>query len=328
MGKMQIRYALSQAGQKASLLAGGDGREVQVVDVPDDLRETALRDPDCTMDADGDALLSLADKTSNGKLCCVRRYPTYSVDKRTRTPVTRHRVGWGGTDQPEYVVYSVGEKAYGRELLFDSPQDAAALLTTNAEAREEAPRQLAEVKAEVERLNSLPETIAAREQAQKWAEEYDREEDEFREKKEAREEEEERAKAAAQAAFRAEAEGWIRGLGSERLHAILDEGLLDGSLALYRAERLVTDRPGWIYDSNWCGGDVEHRDIRNPSMAALEALREAKAAGIEAELKWAHHGDSDDYEYGDQLKYIREPILVATFLGRRIVKRLGKQEGD
>jgi len=316
MGKMEIVYYLTEEGRRANLLAGGDGNVRQVLDVPEELRERFLALAD--VDRDGDASLDRPDYTTT--VGYEPKLVDRAVDDCPRS--------WNRCDERgQYRIYS--PSGVSADFAYDAPQSAEAVL-----ADVEAYRALdlgaakAACQVECDRLNADPEVADSKAAAEQWVADYLQQERETEERLERKREEEKRAKAAAQAAFLADAEDWIREHGSERLRAILDEGLLDGSLALYRAERLTAERPGWIYDDNWCGGDVEHRDIRNPSMEALEALGVARAAGIECELRWAHHGDSDDYEYGDQLKYIREPILAAEFLCRTIVLRVTKQDTD
>lgn len=104
---------------------------------------------------------------------------------------------------------------------------------------------------------------------------------------------------------------WIRDHGSERLQKIVRLGLLGRSEAVYRDERLVRDRPGW----RWLHDDDDVRDALNPNMASLNAL--------EAARKTVH--DSVDLVYLVTATH-KGPALMATFLGREIVRELEQNE--
>lgn len=110
---------------------------------------------------------------------------------------------------------------------------------------------------------------------------------------------------------------WIRDHGSERLQKIVRLGLLGKSAAVYRDERLVRDRPGW----RWLHDDDDVRDALNPTMASLNAL--------EAARKTVH--GSVGVPFVTDLVYLvtpthKGPALMATFLGREIVRELEQNE--
>jgi len=121
---------------------------------------------------------------------------------------------------------------------------------------------------------------------------------------------------AGKARKRGEVEAWIRERGSERLLMILEEDLLDDSMAVYHDERLAAELPGWEWDDD--GADKE---IRNPSETALRALREARkevgeiVSGLHLGYIW-YDPDQDDYD-GSGRGVV---ALQAEFLGRDVRK--------
>ena len=113
---------------------------------------------------------------------------------------------------------------------------------------------------------------------------------------------------------RGEIEAWIRERGSDRLRMILEEDLLDDSMAVYRDERLAVELPGWEWDA-----DGANREIRNPSMEALQALREAreeigeKVEDLELGYLWFEPEEEDYDATGHGVV-----TLQAEFLGRDV----------
>ena len=83
------------------------------------------------------------------------------------------------------------------------------------------------------------------------------------------------------AAKQVKMEEWVREHGSERLRKALALGLLDASRGAYYSERLALELPGYIWDGK---PEFEESEIRNPSLAALEALETARKVDEEAIL--------------------------------------------
>ena len=111
-------------------------------------------------------------------------------------------------------------------------------------------------------------------------------------------------------------ETWVREHGSERLRLIVEENLLDDSMAVYRDERLALELPGWEWDT-----DGANKDIRNPSIEALRALAAARkevgeiVSGLELGYIW-HEPDEEDYD-GQGHGVV---AVQAEFLGRDVRK--------
>lgn len=126
-----------------------------------------------------------------------------------------------------------------------------------------------------------------------------------------------------------ERDQWIREHGSERLNLILEDGMLDDSMAVYRDEMLRFHRPGWIWDNDWHDGDVEHNSIRNPTKEDLLWYRKVKESFPKCDLIYALLApDIDDYytetDKGEAL--VKETILVDKFLGKRVVLRKNRDD--
>jgi hypothetical protein len=140
--------------------------------------------------------------------------------------------------------------------------------------------------------------------------------------KEAKKDAEKRAKAEEQA----ERQAWIRKHGSERLNRLLTEGI--EHMAVYRDERLATERPGWRWESDVEGG---WREPRNPPMEALELLDAARMTLPEegrgnAELVyWVFEGDRPPCDAcdGEGATAWRGYAVVDTFKGQTIVFGFG-----
>jgi len=90
-----------------------------------------------------------------------------------------------------------------------------------------------------------------------------------------------RSESAAKAeAEKAERDAWIREHGSDRLKKALELGFADQSMGLYRNERLALEYEEswrWHWESNQDLKDAEHKEIRNPSIEALEAYEKLLA---------------------------------------------------
>jgi len=119
---------------------------------------------------------------------------------------------------------------------------------------------------------------------------------------------------------------WIGVYGSDRLKAILAEGYIEQSRAVYRDERIAHDLPGWEL-----GGDGEDKEIRNPTLTAIEALQEERKANsarpIEVEdLDLVYVVWKDKDEYGDTCKTHGWPCLTGEYLGWQV--RLPVEPGE
>lgn len=90
---------------------------------------------------------------------------------------------------------------------------------------------------------------------------------------------------------------WIQAHGSERLRMCMEEGI--EYAAIYRDERLRHEAPDWVWD-RWDSDQLAYSEPRNPSLAALQMLREARGTFEDAELQYATVSvDTEDDDYCD-----------------------------
>jgi hypothetical protein len=100
----------------------------------------------------------------------------------------------------------------------------------------------------------------------------------------------------------AEAEGWVRAVGSTRLRKALQTGTLASAMGAYRDERLSHERPGWSW---WDVKQIPVKSIVNPSESDLDDLIEARSLDPDAKLAFNPNMGS---------------VITSTFLGRPIIK--------
>jgi DNA-binding protein H-NS len=330
----KLVYALSEKGQKKSFANGGDGKQIQEVDLEEanvlgDLRDKAVELGQIRADGSITVFVPTSDAfRRNGK-------GGYELDYFNKTTM-----GWKVKEKRNIIGSWLCEASYPvyaaerveQDFRIDEPIDYSSRETTLAgiarlldfamQTKIDLTEGKAKVAQQVKELNESPEVQAAIKEAQAKVEAA-KQAKEAAEKKlaakaKARAEEKERE----QAQFVADAKQWIAENGSERLHLIVEHDFLDESLNVYRDERLAQERPGWQYWDKWCEknldegcdpDDVELRDVRNPSLDALRALSEEKKV----------HGDDVDmaFLYNDDYD-VRQVVLTASFLGKDIIYAL------
>lgn len=154
-----------------------------------------------------------------------------------------------------------------------------------------------------------------------WAEEAQAEADRRNERDKKKKEAKEAEEAARRAAEQTEIEAWIRYRGSDRLRMILDEDLLDDSMAVYRDERLAVELPGWSWNEGGKG-----RYIRNPSLSSIQALRDARKdiGGLVEDLKlgYLYFEGGWDEDFQEEIEPHGYPVLRGSYLGRQVCRRI------
>lgn len=98
-----------------------------------------------------------------------------------------------------------------------------------------------------------------------------------------------------------EATAWIADHGSPRLKKTVEAGLLEGSLAVYRDERLANDHPDWLWLAR--ADEKAVRDPINPSEEALDSLLLARES-VDPKASLRFHTDA------------QQVLVVASILGR------------
>jgi len=257
VGTVQIRYRLSEAGRRASLIAGGDGRDGQTVDVPATQELIALAE----VSADGVARISL-------------RSPGYGFDSPVADPAA---VAIAEAADRQFQRAEVDARAERQSIARDAQirADVHAYLSDSTSRRVGTCAILY-----IGNRRSGPpsgEALTLPEDLDYVLDEHDR-----------------RcaldAQISADAARRevAEREAWIRAHGSDRLRRHVAEGIEYS--AVYRDEHTAweaaeLDRmaPGWMYGE--AEDSDEPRSVSDDVLALLDAARESLPGSLHASAR-------------------------------------------
>jgi hypothetical protein len=290
---VKIAYRLTEAGRRACLLAGGDGKEVQIAEVP---LSSALLEL-ATVRTDGSAWIYATAMMSEHRALCGEKTVHFKNGL-----LCNFEDGHDG---------SVRETSI--EAIDVPPADVAAwVLGIPWENRKR--QTAAEERAAQTRLRREAEKLRFEEEAARNHEAKVRE----RARQAAIEEQEAAAAAAAAAEKAAKRAEWIRAHGSERLRKALELGLIESSLAVYREERLAHEYPGWVIDNKETEKESE---IRNPSLAALAALEEARKISPDACLvKVRPNDDDEDHAWREAVRIDDLPGIESSKVFYRIIE--------
>lgn len=286
MTKMvKVTYWLSEAGQKNSLLAGGDGKHEQVFETPATERLIKM----AKVSWDGEMTLEV--KIGKPRYKITNSYPKVTgigeIDGNCCQEIIT------GVERPSYS-YSIG-------MLLDEPQtidsilakyDAAdklfwdmekAIPEENKKLEYNYKKRLAEVTARYEKKQA--EAVAIE------AERVTREQ---------------------------EKADWIMKYGSDYLKDCLE---LDVKANLeYVVERANIEFPGYVVDYT---NNTSWGEKFSPSKEALSELRRIRGLGVEALIVWltspaqVRKEDNDDCEYDYRDKYEPcEAVVIRNYLGK------------
>ncbi len=273
--RITIRLHLTEKGQRAHLLAGGDGCQVHEFQgsygraIAAELMEHATISPRGDVTVDGGWVDAMPDNFA-GYVLTKKREERARAEAALLETWRRQLAGGGDYGEPSRGKIE-GETAILSGAGFSRP------------LRLPLTPELATEIGEHEVAHQLwAEANRASEQRRK---EREREEKAAREQKAA-------AKAAAEEAYQKQRDEWIRVYGSERLQKILALGLIEDSHNVYRDERLAKDYPGWQVDD---ATTEKEGEIRNPSLQALQLLEDTIKEFPDAYLVTVKSKDPDDY---------------------------------
>jgi len=285
----KVYYMLSKEGQKESLLAGGDGKAIQTIEVAQDgpfFKEYLTY---ATVDSDGETHLGVG---------CSRNFLWNPV--HTHYGVEEVSMNYGTTCCPVYVkTPQVCEKTETVE--FDAVQDLGdilewlnvtkyRLIDTKAQAEATVEALMLGVN---EKVGQVIEKMAQDEMERAAAVERQYLEEEARKK--ARKEQE---------SARRE---WVMEFGSDHLQRGVKAG--HSCQRQYVRERLAIELPEYKLDF---GDDVYTRERVCPSVAALDELDRVKGLGFEARIVWIEdEQETSDYYFRDG-----ESVMVEKYLGK------------
>jgi len=258
--KVCIEYLLSEKGRKASLLAGGDGKERQQVCAPLSPEIIKL----ATVDSHGNAYLQVG---------------FTGISLQNSIIISKIKVKSSGC-APGWDWQT--EIAFQR---FDAPQSVEALVAweANRVAALAAAEADPENQAEIARLKAV---YAVRQAAKAEADRRDR--DRAREEEASR-----RAKQEAERAFRrAEKAAWVAEHGSDYLRRAVTLGY--DCQRQYVTERAATELPEFVVDFD---DQARWKERACPGPDALGILESLIGQGYEAEVVWltAPPWETDEY---------------------------------
>lgn len=272
----KIEYLLSEEGRKKSLLAGGDGKEVQMVvtDITPELLELAR------VNADGTVILKLTG---------------YMV-----LDVEIEMVGVHGLDCPRPRWDEQTASSCNGQKYFDAPQTAETLISWDSNRRKHVEAKKAELQPKFDRLQTEYEAAKAEKLA--------RDEDEKAQRLATVEAANAKTKAERDR-LEAEKLEWIQAHGSEYLKDAVSLGY--NCQRQYVTERAEMEFPDFDVDF---GDNAKWTSRSCPSPEALQEVKELVAAGHEAEVVWltddgAEREDWEDFESC-------EAIVIRNYLGR------------
>lgn len=256
---VKIVYRLSANGRKASLLAGGDGKQVQTLSVGhgDPLYPQAVAL--AKVEVDGTAVVNLntsMDLPPDG----VWGFPEYDTPQTTEFLLRdeQARKSWYDDRKAKAEADKVAErKAKVAELLAagaDSLLHWTGMRWVTTREADDLQKHLGDLYQQAVALAKVKTEAADAE-------------------KEAQAAAEKKAKAERQAREKAEIKAWATAHGSDRLKKCVANDIECG--AVYRDERLALEYPGWEVDGSKL---PTFDDPRNPPAEALELLDKARAS--------------------------------------------------
>jgi hypothetical protein len=284
MAKVRIEYLLSEEGRKKSLLAGGDGRELQVIETEATPELIELG----RVDKDGNVTLKVGfswyDSTG--------RTRPWGVEVNKKVIQNHYSPGWSwATDTST--------------IYFDEPQSVESLIAWEkarlARLREAETDE--RNKAEIKRLNEIFNVKEAQRKQQE-------------EERRRREEEERRRKEEERRRLEQEKAEWVEAHGSDYLKRALRLGY--DCQRQYVTERAAKEFPDYTVDFD---NDARWRSRSCPSPEALEEVERLIASGYDAQVVWLT-APPYELEYDDIFDEC-EAIIIFNYLGKyNLVKAL------
>jgi len=311
--KIAIKYTLSLAGQRASLLAGGNGKSTQIFQIdasPALIAEanvaydgSATIDTTSTMgwfldEVSGEARREPyeacvtfkldAPATTWADICAVRdpAIEAARIKALARLPELRAATVQREADRAARAADRFVDEQRAASVLARTQKTAEAYASGDKSVTESTGKLITRDRIHVE-ISRLPKDLQTRVQA-----EQDRR---------------------IEAAIIEDTE-WIHAYGSTRLQKAVAAGMLYDCASILRDERLAMDRPGWTWAS-----EMETDDIRNPSESALDALLAARGEFPNAELLRVGT-EVYDADHGSGIAW--STVLIDDYDDRKIVKAI------
>lgn len=289
---VKIHYLLSKAGQKASLLSGGNGRDTQVIEVAANAPEYPLAVALASVGCDGSADIHCDDPAPAPRDC----YSGHAIKPiKYDAPPTISELLKDEADRREQ--FRLEEQQRALEEKDEREREINAILASPPSDLVEECHVGWRIKhtgfADEPRLQSHFEQARVIVESRK--EEYDRIQ------KQAAVDEQLRVDR-----IESERLEWIDANGSDRLKRCIAEGI--PANGIYLSERMAKDYPGWIEYSKHAGVT---KDAINPTMEAFLMLDEARLVCPDAKLMWAPQYKR--YCAEAYFHHTREPFIINYF---------------
>lgn len=272
LASIRIAYTLSDKGQKASLLSGGDGKRLQIVEVP----ATAELLEKAVLRFDGSPWIYLSHHFSNSELE-VLGLPVPTLHSNGRHIVCARR--FGSVDEHTFKV-TLEERLYDRASYdFDAPLEDPAGYVVKIPRMNKIERRKA-----VKRASRLKHCQIMQKRKEMRQNQGEKGKGEGKGDREAEADDrvaEETAKREALVRVetrRQDRDKWIREHGSARLKKLLEAELLDSDPLLYDRERIVFEMgEGWEL---WVNHHMVDKNVTQPPEYALDALLDERACRL------------------------------------------------
>jgi flagellar biosynthesis GTPase FlhF len=284
--KARIEYLLSEAGRKKSLLAGGDGKQHQVIETDATPEIIALAD----VDSEGNVKLQVGFESLSGNVygVGVKKVPMKDYWASSKT-------GWKWYTEKETHFFD-DLQAVGTLVAWEQAR------VERLQAAERDPKNL-EIIAQLEARNKAEKEKREAQEAQEAANKAKREAE-----REAREAEE----AARREEREKEKRQWIAEFGSDYLKRAVKLGY--DCQRQYVTERAEKEFPGFDVDFD---NYADWRSRSCPSEEALEIVEDAQERGFAtAKVVWLTDPPYKWNDYEDGEYEAREAVVVENYLGK------------
>jgi hypothetical protein len=278
----KIHYLLNEEGRKASILAGGDGKEKQILE--------------CEVTPE---VLELAKVNSNGEVILDLTGSNFVLDLKIK-PGKSGQITPYGVIMPEPPQIKEVYQGWSGTYYFSAPQSPGDLIAWEKARREKLAARRAELQPEYDRLMAKHEA----DMALCLAEKEKRAAEEAARKKEAEEKAAAEKKAAAE-----EKAAWIQAHGSDFLKRAFALGY--DCQRQYVTERAEMEAPGYQVDFD---DEFSWKSRSCPSEEALEMVEELISKGFQAEVVWLTAAPDLDEPC--------EAVVVRNYLGKYDLIRL------
>lgn len=321
MKKCNVYYLLSEEGRKKSLLSGGNGKKLQVIEA--DLTEVLLEK--ANVDDDGNVTVSFGmenyrrDDSWTNEIVTDLNILEPKISKYYKKfgfTASNGKIYYTEYNHENLVMFEIEKgsiKEVKKVVHFDEPMSVDVLIKWDNERIETLKNKEKMLKEELDRLYKEKEIelenmkcIIEEENEKRKNSFINRIENKIKEDKERERKSE---------MYKKEKAAWINKNGSEKLKKAYKLGY--DCQRSYVLERSGIEFPEYIVDFN---NTAHFKERVNPSLEALEEVEELLDKGYDAEIVWltdkpTNDVNDDDEDYYDNYFNPREAIRIKNYLG-------------